>query len=123
MDDMTVMTRTIQQERWTLNDLNDIFTWTQIKFKLVKSQSLFIKKARPKKVTFTINGVQIPTVEEKPIKCLTYGRITSEVTRKMLSRWYHKQRSDSRKWTKVSSQVHTRLGAISTGYYRASLGQ
>ena len=70
MDDMTIMTRTIQQGRWTLDELAEIFTWARMKFKPAKSRSLVIKNGKPKKVIFKINGDPLPTVEEKPIKCL-----------------------------------------------------
>ena len=98
MDDMTVMTRTIQQGRWTLNDLNDIFTWARMRFKPVKSRSLVIKKGRPKKVIFTINGVQIPTVEEKPIKCL--------------GKWYNITGSDKENVEQMVSQAEKWLQEV-----------
>ena len=98
MDDMTVMTRTIQQGRWTLNDLNDIFTWARMRFKPVKSRSLVIKKGRPKKVIFTISGVQIPTVEEKPIKCL--------------GKWYNITGSDKENVEQMVSQAEKWLQEV-----------
>ena len=70
MDDMTVLTRTIQQGRWTLNDLHSVFTWARMKFKPAKSKSLVIKKGKPQRTIFKIGGISIPTVHEKPIKCL-----------------------------------------------------
>ena len=67
---MTVLTRTIQQGRWTLNDLHSVFTWARMKFKPAKSRSLVIKKGKPQRTIFKTGGTPIPTVHEKPIKCL-----------------------------------------------------
>ena len=41
-----------------------------MKFKPAKSQSHVINNGKPKKMIFKIDGNPIPTVEEKPIKCL-----------------------------------------------------
>ena len=42
----------------------------RICIKPAKSRSLVIKNGKPKKMIFKIDGNPIPTVEEKPIKCL-----------------------------------------------------
>ena len=68
--DMTVMAKSIVQGRWMLNDLVEIFTWARMKLKTGKSRSLVIKNGKPKNMIFKIDGNPIPTVEEKPIKCL-----------------------------------------------------
>ena len=78
---MTVITRTIQEGRWTLN-----------------SRSLIIKKGRHKKVIFTISGVQIPTVEEKPIKCL--------------GKWYNITGSDKENVEQMVSQAEKWLQEV-----------
>ena len=50
-------------------DLAEIFTWARMKFKPAKSRSLVIKNGKPK-IIFKIDGNPIPTVKDKPIKCL-----------------------------------------------------
>ena len=68
--DMTVMTRSIVQGRWMINDLVEIFTWTPMKFNPVKSWSLVNKNGKLIQIIFKIYGNPTPTVEEKTIKCL-----------------------------------------------------
>ena len=70
MNEVTVITRTNQQGRWMLTDLHSVFTWVRIKFKPAKSRALVIKKGKPQRGIFKIDGIPILTVHEKAIRSL-----------------------------------------------------
>ena len=70
MDDMTITTKTVVGARWTLKELQELISWARMKFKLVKSRSLVLKKGKTQEITFKIEDEQIPTVKEKPVKSL-----------------------------------------------------
>ncbi|XP_052237971.1 uncharacterized protein LOC127849292 [Dreissena polymorpha] len=72
MDDMTVTTETHIQAIWILTALDETATWARMRFKPGKSRSLVV--SRKGKVTsqfkLCIQGEEIPSLEDKPIKCL-----------------------------------------------------
>ena len=70
MDDMTVSTKTIIEARWTLKEIEDIIHWARMKIKPTKSRSLVLKKGKISEQKFQIGDEIIPTVSEKPVKCL-----------------------------------------------------
>ena len=70
MDDMTLTTKTIIEAKWTLQELETAITWARMKVKPSKSRSLVIKNGKVKEERFKIGNEIIPTVSEKPVKCL-----------------------------------------------------
>ena len=71
MDDMTITARSVVEGRWTLEDLERLFTWARMNFKPAKSRSLVLRKGKVQDhVRFKIGGAVIPTVTEKPVKSL-----------------------------------------------------
>ena len=70
MDDLTVMTSSMQGTRWILRSLGDMATWARMQFKPGKSRSLSIRRGKLVKHSFTIQGSKIPTIQEKGIRCL-----------------------------------------------------
>ena len=44
MDDMTITTKTVVDARLTLKELQELISWTRMKFKPVQSRSLVLKK-------------------------------------------------------------------------------
>ncbi|XP_076109046.1 uncharacterized protein LOC143077044 [Mytilus galloprovincialis] len=70
MDDMTVTAKTVIEGRWTLEELERMIKWASMKFKPSKSRSLIVRKGKVQDETFELPGEKIPTVGEKPVKCL-----------------------------------------------------
>ncbi|XP_076075792.1 uncharacterized protein LOC143046522 [Mytilus galloprovincialis] len=70
MDDMTVTAKTVIEGRWTLEELERMIKWARMKFKPSKSRSLIVRKGKVQDETFELAGEKIPTVGEKPVKCL-----------------------------------------------------
>ncbi len=71
VDDITVMTESPVGARWILSSLEKITRWARMSFKGEKSRSLIILKGVVRGTqTFTINNTRVPTISEKPIKCL-----------------------------------------------------
>ncbi|XP_052224110.1 uncharacterized protein LOC127839765 [Dreissena polymorpha] len=71
MDDMTVTTETDIQARWVLAALDEMATWARMRFKPGKSRSLVVRKGKVTiKFKLCIQGEEIPSLEDKPIKCL-----------------------------------------------------
>ena len=71
VDDMTLVTKSVVEGRWALNELVEVITWARMKFKPSKSRSLVLAKGKVcNKSRFKINNEWIPTLSEKPIKCL-----------------------------------------------------
>ena len=71
MDDVTVTTTTHIQARWVLGAMEETATWARMKFKPAKSRCLVIKKGKiTQRFTLKIQGEQIPSIVNNPIKCL-----------------------------------------------------
>nr|XP_061785060.1 uncharacterized protein LOC133576095 [Nerophis lumbriciformis] len=71
MDDLTVTTTSPTGCRWLLRGLERIITWARMMFKPAKSRSLVLRKGRVEdKHRFSLDGVPIPSVSEKPVKSL-----------------------------------------------------
>lgn len=75
VDDVTVMTPSIQGTQWILNALEKTATWARLQFKPEKSRSLSVLKGKSKGNIFKIQGSDIPTIQEQGIRCLgkSYG--------------------------------------------------
>lgn len=71
MDDLTITTSSHVQARWILKTLGDVASWARMVFKPKKSRSIVMRKG---KVTdafkLHVQGEEIPTIRENPIKCL-----------------------------------------------------
>lgn len=70
MDDITVMTPSIQGTRWVLSSLEKMATWARLQFKPGKSRSLCLLNGRIADNIFSIQGLEIPTIQEQRIRCL-----------------------------------------------------
>ena len=71
MDDVTITTVSHIQARWVLEILDDVATWARMSFKASKSRSMIIKKGKvTNKFCLKIQEEIIPSIEEKPVKCL-----------------------------------------------------
>ncbi|VDI22183.1 Hypothetical predicted protein [Mytilus galloprovincialis] len=71
MDDLTVTTSSHIQARWILSVLEEVFTWAWMKFKPMKSRSMILRKGQiTTKFQLKIQGDEIPTIVDNPIKCL-----------------------------------------------------
>ena len=51
-----------------LKKLDELISWTRMKFKPKKCRSCRIETGKAKQVHFSIAGDQIPTVKEQPLK-------------------------------------------------------
>ncbi|XP_063448172.1 uncharacterized protein LOC134727719 [Mytilus trossulus] len=94
MDDMTISTKTVIEARWTLQELDKMITWARMKVKPSKSRSLVVKNGKVKEERFKIGDEIIPTVSEKPVKCLgkwfnntLSDKLNVEDTYKQLDDW------------------------------------
>ena len=78
VDDMTIATKSVVEGRWALQELTEVITWARMKFKPSKSRSLAIVKGKVcNQYRFKIHDEWIPTLAEKPIRCLgKWYRIT-----------------------------------------------
>lgn len=71
IDDITITTTTHVQARWVLNALDESVSWARIKIKPQKSGSLIMKKGKvTKKFALKIQNEEIPSIMDKPVKCL-----------------------------------------------------
>ncbi len=71
MDDMTVTTKSAVGTRWILRGLESMLSWARMKCKPKKSRSLVVKRGKvTNTIRFEVQGEQIPTVSEQPVKCL-----------------------------------------------------
>ena len=71
MDDLTITTKSHIQARWVLKALDEVVTWARMKFKPRKSRCMVIKKGRlASHVTLMVQGEEIPSIIENPIKCM-----------------------------------------------------
>ena len=70
MDDVTLLTRDVVTMQRVLTRLDELITWSKMKFKTKKSRSLTILKGKQKQQKFTIAGEQMPTVNDQQVKSL-----------------------------------------------------
>ncbi len=98
MDDLTVMTPSIQGTQWILSTLEKRATWSRLQFKPEKSRSLSILKGKLTVKIFSIQGSEIPTIQEQGIQCL--GKI------------YNSSLKDSSNLTNTKAQLNIWLKAI-----------
>ncbi|XP_073731592.1 uncharacterized protein [Misgurnus anguillicaudatus] len=71
MDDLTVTTTSVPGCRWILQGLEHLIKWARMDFKPAKSRSLVVRKGKvTDQFRFTLGGIQIPSVREKPVKSL-----------------------------------------------------
>ena len=80
MDDVTLITTECEVMDKVLSRLNELVTWSRMKFKTKKSRSVSLKKGKQSKRKFKIAGEIMPTIEEEPVKSL--------------GRWYEGSLSD-----------------------------
>ncbi|RXN33229.1 reverse transcriptase [Labeo rohita] len=71
MDDLTVTTTTVPGCRWILQGLERLIRWARMDLKPAKSRSLVLIKGNvTDKFHFSLGGVQIPSITEKPVNSL-----------------------------------------------------
>ena len=80
MDDITVLSKDKEETRNILERLDELITWSRMKFKAKKSRSLTLVKGVQKEEKYLIGNEEIPTVKEMPVKSL--GRWLYEGTLK-----------------------------------------
>ena len=98
MDDVTLLTRETETMQKVLNQLDELITWSRMKFKAKKSRSVTFHKGKQKQHKFTIAGEQMPTIKEEPVKSL--------------GRWYAGTLSDRSRGVEVMKQAEDGLKAI-----------
>ncbi|XP_053395693.1 uncharacterized protein LOC128555904 [Mercenaria mercenaria] len=99
MDDLTVSTKTHVQARWVLSALDEAATWARIKFKAKKSRSMVIKNGQTtKKFNFQVQGEDIPSIVDSPIKCL--------------GKWYDASLNDANNIQRIKNQLQEGLKQI-----------
>ncbi len=71
MDDLTVTAASVPGSTWLLQGLQCLILWARMSFKPAKSRSLVLKKGKvADQFRFTLEGSQIPSVTERPVKSL-----------------------------------------------------
>ena len=98
MDDVTLMTRDKEAMNTVLTRLDELVTWSRMRFKAKKSRSLTFAKGIQKEVKFSIAGDVMPTVREEPVKSL--------------GRWYAGTLNDRSRGIEVQRQAEEGLKAI-----------
>ncbi|XP_053395771.1 uncharacterized protein LOC128555950 [Mercenaria mercenaria] len=99
MDDLTVSTKTHIQARWVLSALDEAATWARMKFKAKKSRSLVIRKGQTtKKFNLQVQGEDIPSIVDSPIKCL--------------GKWYDASLKDANNIQRIKNQLQEGLKQI-----------
>ncbi|KAI8500672.1 hypothetical protein Bbelb_214900 [Branchiostoma belcheri] len=73
MDDVTSILRTAPCTKRLLQRLEELTGWAGMQFKPAKSRSLSLRKGVISNRTFSVNGQQIPNIQEEPVKSL--GRL------------------------------------------------
>ncbi|XP_052237947.1 uncharacterized protein LOC127849270 [Dreissena polymorpha] len=99
MYDLTVTTQTHIQARWVLKVLEEAATWARMNFKSKKSRSLVIKRGSvTKRLTLQVQGEDIPSIMDSPIKCL--------------GKWFDSSLSDKANVERIRSQLQEGLKQI-----------
>ena len=98
MVDMAVLAKCEQDTNRVLRRLDELITWTRMKFKAKKSRSCTIIKGKVKETHYRIAGERIPTVKEEPVKSL--------------GRWYEDGLSDRHKGMEIYRQAEDALKSI-----------
>ena len=70
MDDVRVLAKCEKDTNRVLRRLDELITWTWMKFKARKSRSCTIIKGKVKEIHYRIAGKRIPTVKGEPVKSL-----------------------------------------------------
>ena len=71
MGDLTISTKSHIQARWILKVLDETVSWARMNFKPQKSRCMVIRKGQvTKKCPLLIQNEEIPSIVDKPIKCL-----------------------------------------------------
>ena len=82
-----------------MSALEEAATWAIMKFKRKKSRSLVIKKGRTtKKFNLQVQGEDIPSIVDSPIKCL--------------GKWYDASLKDANNIQRIRAQLQERLKLI-----------
>ena len=95
---MTILTKDVDIMQSVLTRLDELITWSGMKFKAKKSRSLTIHKGKQRQQKFTIAEEQIFTVKEQPVKSLR--------------RWYAGILSDWSQGVAIMQQAEHGLKAI-----------
>ena len=98
MDDITVLSEVEAATRRVLKRLDDLITWSRMKFKAKKSRSCSLREGKMKQIKFSIAGDPMPTVKEKPVKSL--------------GRWYAGNLTDRSRGVEVYNQALEGLASI-----------
>ena len=98
MDDVTLLTKDQQAMKKVLARLDELITWSRMRFKAKKSRSLTFVKGRQRQYKFSIAGENMPTVKEKPVKSL--------------GRWYAETLSNRGRDIEIMHQAEEGLKAI-----------
>ena len=98
MDDLTILTEDVETMERILKRLDELVSWSRMKFKAKKSRSLTLRKGVQKQIKFQIANEEMPTVKEEPVKSL--------------GRWYEGTLSDKSRGVEVMRQAEDGLKAI-----------
>ena len=98
MDDVTLITTEGEVMDKVLSRLDELVTWSRMKFKAKKSRSVSLKNGKQSKRKFKIAGEVMPTIEEEPVKSL--------------GRWYEGSLSDKSRGVQIMKQAEDGLRAI-----------
>ena len=98
MDDVTLITTEVDVMDKVLSRLDELITWSRMKFKAKKSRSVALKNGKQSKRKFKIAGEVMPTLEEAPVNSL--------------GRWYEGTLSDKSRGVAIMKQAEDGLRAI-----------
>ena len=98
MDDIAIVSKRTSATEEILKRLDDLISWSRMRFKAKKSRSATFEKGRQKEMVYSIGGERIPTVKEMPVKSL--------------GRWYKDNLSDKSCGKEVQGIAEDGLKAI-----------
>ncbi|KAL9976249.1 hypothetical protein ACROYT_G013521 [Oculina patagonica] len=98
MDDITVLAKSTNAANQILERLDELITWSRMKFKAKKARSCSFVKGKQKEIRFSVAGDTIPTVREQPVKSL--------------GRWYKGTLTDRHQGVETLKQAEEGLKAI-----------
>ncbi|XP_052280954.1 uncharacterized protein LOC127878469 [Dreissena polymorpha] len=100
MDDLTITTESHIQARWILSALEEFVSWARMAFKPRKSRFLILRRGKVwQKITLRVQGEDIPSLIDKPVKCL--------------GKWFDTTLGDSRNNTeRIRQQLRNGLAKI-----------
>lgn len=95
---------TVPESRWILQGLERLLKWARMGLKTAKSRSLVLKGCRVSdKFHFSLDGMKIPSISEKPAKDL--GKLFNHSLSNVVATQRSVKELETLDWTAYESQI------------------